>query len=31
MQNALRSPMVSVDSATAERIDQAMKHAGLIN
>lgn len=29
--NALRSPMVLVEAATAEKIDQAMQHAGLIN
>ncbi|MGH6859203.1 MAG: dihydrodipicolinate synthase family protein, partial [Phyllobacterium sp.] len=31
MQPALRSPMVSVEAATAARIDQAMRHAGLVN
>ena len=31
MENALRSPMVPVEAATAERIDAAMKHAGLMN
>lgn len=27
----LRSPMVSIEASTAEQIDRAMKHAGLIN
>jgi 4-hydroxy-tetrahydrodipicolinate synthase len=31
MENVLRSPMVPVETSTAERIDAAMKHAGLIN
>ncbi|HVW54040.1 MAG TPA: 4-hydroxy-tetrahydrodipicolinate synthase [Rhizobiaceae bacterium] len=31
IENVVRSPMVTVDPAVAERIDQAMKHAGLIN
>jgi 4-hydroxy-tetrahydrodipicolinate synthase len=31
MQNALRSPMVGIEAHTAERIDQAMRHAGLVN
>lgn len=31
VENALRSPMVTVEAATAEKIDQAMKHAGLVN
>jgi 4-hydroxy-tetrahydrodipicolinate synthase len=31
MQNALRSPMVQVEAHTADRIDQAMRHAGLVN
>ncbi|MBA8901218.1 MULTISPECIES: 4-hydroxy-tetrahydrodipicolinate synthase [unclassified Phyllobacterium] len=31
MNNSLRSPLVPIEAATAERIDQAMKHAGLIN
>ncbi|WP_420959932.1 4-hydroxy-tetrahydrodipicolinate synthase [Brucella sp. IR073] len=31
LENSLRSPMVPVEAATAERIDQAMKYAGLIN
>jgi len=30
-QNAVRSPMVPVETETASRIDAAMKHAGLIN
>ena len=31
MENAVRSPMVPVETETASRIDAAMKHAGLIN
>jgi len=31
MENVLRSPLVTVEDATAEKIDAAMKHAGLIN
>ncbi len=31
IQNVLRSPMVPIEASTAEKIDQAMKHAGLIN
>ena len=31
IENVVRSPMVTVDPAVAERIDRAMKHAGLIN
>jgi 4-hydroxy-tetrahydrodipicolinate synthase len=31
IENIVRSPMVTVDPAVAERIDLAMKHAGLIN
>ncbi len=31
MQNALRSPMVQIEAATAARLDQAMRHAGLVN
>jgi len=31
IENVLRSPMVSVEPATAETIDAAMKHVGLIN
>ena len=31
MENVLRSPMVSVEPETAEKIDAAMKHTGLIN
>ncbi len=31
MHNALRSPMVQVEAHTADRIDQAMRHAGLVN
>jgi len=31
VENVVRSPMVTVEPAVAERIDQAMKHAGLIN
>jgi 4-hydroxy-tetrahydrodipicolinate synthase len=30
-QNVLRSPLMTVEDATAEKIDAAMKHAGLIN
>ncbi|MEO9340583.1 4-hydroxy-tetrahydrodipicolinate synthase [Mesorhizobium sp. SB112] len=31
MQNVLRSPLMTVEDATAEKIEAAMKHAGLIN
>jgi 4-hydroxy-tetrahydrodipicolinate synthase len=31
MDNRLRSPLVGIEDATAEKIDAAMKHAGLIN
>src|SRR5689334_5791814 len=31
VENVLRSPLVTVEQSTAERIDAAMKHAGLIN
>jgi 4-hydroxy-tetrahydrodipicolinate synthase len=31
IENSLRTPMVPVEPDTADRIDQAMKHAGLIN
>ncbi|WP_343313943.1 4-hydroxy-tetrahydrodipicolinate synthase [Brucella sp. BE17] len=31
VENVLRSPMVSIEASTAEQIDQAMKHAGLVN
>lgn len=31
VQNALRSPLLTIEQATADKIDQAMKHAGLIN
>lgn len=31
IENVLRSPLVTVEAATAEKIDAAMKHAGLIN
>ena len=31
MENSLRSPLVTVEQATANKIDAAMKHAGLIN
>lgn len=31
IKNALRWPLVAVEAATAERIDRAMQHAGLIN
>ena len=30
-ENVVRSPLVTVEEATAEKIDAAMKHAGLIN
>jgi 4-hydroxy-tetrahydrodipicolinate synthase len=30
-ENIVRSPLVTVEEATAEKIDAAMKHAGLIN
>jgi len=31
IENVVRSPLVTVEDSTAERIDAAMKHAGLIN
>lgn len=31
LENVLRSPLVPVEAATAERIEAAMKHAGLVN
>ncbi|MDH6230017.1 4-hydroxy-tetrahydrodipicolinate synthase [Mesorhizobium soli] len=31
VENVLRSPLMTVEAATAERIEAAMKHAGLIN
>ncbi|TIX53992.1 MAG: 4-hydroxy-tetrahydrodipicolinate synthase [Mesorhizobium sp.] len=31
VENVLRSPLVTVEQSTAEKIDAAMKHAGLIN
>ena len=31
IENVVRSPLVTVEEGTAERIDAAMKHAGLIN
>ncbi len=31
LDNVLRSPLTEVEAATAERIDAAMKHAGLLN
>jgi 4-hydroxy-tetrahydrodipicolinate synthase len=31
VENALRSPLMTVEEQTAEKIDAAMKHAGLIN
>ena len=31
IENVVRSPLMTVEEATAERIDAAMKHAGLIN
>ncbi|WP_309084044.1 4-hydroxy-tetrahydrodipicolinate synthase [Chelativorans sp.] len=31
LENVLRSPLVTVEQSTAEQIDAAMKHAGLLN
>jgi 4-hydroxy-tetrahydrodipicolinate synthase len=31
VENVLRSPLMTIEESTAERIDAAMKHAGLIN
>jgi 4-hydroxy-tetrahydrodipicolinate synthase len=31
VENVLRSPLMTVEASTAEKIDAAMKHAGLIN
>ncbi|GAA2862543.1 4-hydroxy-tetrahydrodipicolinate synthase [Aminobacter niigataensis] len=31
IENVLRSPLMTVEASTAEKIDAAMKHAGLIN
>ena len=31
VENVVRSPLMTVEAATAEKIDAAMKHAGLIN
>ncbi|MDN2567139.1 4-hydroxy-tetrahydrodipicolinate synthase [Aquibium sp. A9E412] len=31
LENRLRAPLVTVEAATAERIDAALKHAGLMN
>jgi 4-hydroxy-tetrahydrodipicolinate synthase len=31
MNNVVRSPLVTIEAGTAERIDAAMAHAGLIN
>ncbi|TIS90642.1 MAG: 4-hydroxy-tetrahydrodipicolinate synthase, partial [Mesorhizobium sp.] len=31
VENVLRSPLVTIEQSTAEKIDAAMKHAGLIN
>ncbi|RFC69147.1 MULTISPECIES: 4-hydroxy-tetrahydrodipicolinate synthase [Mesorhizobium] len=31
LENVVRSPLVTIEAATAEKIDAAMKHAGLIN
>ena len=31
VENSVRSPLVTVEDSTAEKIDAAMKHAGLIN
>ena len=31
LENVLRSPLVTVEASTAEKIDAAMKHAGLLN
>jgi len=31
VENVVRSPLVTIEASTAEKIDAAMKHAGLIN
>ena len=31
IENVVRSPLVTVEEGTAERIDAAMRHAGLLN
>jgi 4-hydroxy-tetrahydrodipicolinate synthase len=31
VENIVRSPLVTVEASTAARIDDAMKHAGLVN
>ncbi|RVC09609.1 4-hydroxy-tetrahydrodipicolinate synthase, partial [Mesorhizobium sp. M7A.F.Ca.AU.002.02.1.1] len=31
VENVLRSPLVTIEQSTADKIDAAMKHAGLIN
>ena len=31
VENIVRSPLTTVEDATAEKIDAAMKHAGLMN
>ena len=31
IENVVRSPLMTVEASTAEKIDAAMKHAGLIN
>ena len=31
LQNVVRSPLVTIEESTAEKIDAAMKHAGLLN
>ncbi len=31
VENVVRSPLVTVEASTAEKIDAALKHAGLIN
>ncbi|TIS52689.1 MAG: 4-hydroxy-tetrahydrodipicolinate synthase, partial [Mesorhizobium sp.] len=31
VENVVRSPLVTVEASTAEKLDAALKHAGLIN
>ena len=31
LENVVRSPLITIEESTAEKIDAAMKHAGLIN
>ena len=31
LENVVRSPLIVIEESTAEKIDAAMKHAGLIN